>query len=153
MESTTMDESAAAPAPQSGPAVRARLSAFPHFATLSPSTLDCLIECGSPRTLAVDERVIRQGEPGEALLIVLHGRLKMTRSLENGREVLLALFSPGDLVGVAAGLGGQVSDSTVSAMESSLCLELPRQPLLEALTGEPGLLADLLTVLTRRVAE
>jgi CRP-like cAMP-binding protein len=38
-------------------------------------------------------------------------------------------------------------------MESSLCLELPREPLLAALAGESGLLADLLPVLTRRVAE
>ncbi|MDY7096123.1 MAG: Crp/Fnr family transcriptional regulator [Acidobacteriota bacterium] len=133
--------------------MRQRLLQFPHLAALASVTLECLVRCGSPRTLAADERVIRQGEPGHALLIVLHGRLKMTRSLENGREVLLALFNPGDLVGVAAGLGGQVSDASVTAMESSLCLELPREPLLEALAGEPGLLADLLPVLTRRVAE
>ena len=130
-----------------------RLAAFPLFSRLPAVGLAELIGSAEPRVVQQSEAVLRQGEASESLFVVLSGRLKMVRSLSNGRSVLLALFGPGDLVGIAAGLGGSPSDSRVEALENSLCLEVRRQHLLDSMTRRPQLLGELLPVLTARVAE
>ncbi len=130
-----------------------RLAAFPLYAELPPESLSRLIDSGMPRLVRKEESVLKQGEPSPSLFIVLSGRLKMIRSLSNGRSVLLALFNPGDLVGIAAGLGGGPSDSTVEALESSLCLAVSRDSLLASMAERPQLLGELLPILTRRIAE
>ncbi|MCH9651682.1 MAG: Crp/Fnr family transcriptional regulator [Deltaproteobacteria bacterium] len=148
-----MDQAENATEPVVDRALNEQLAAFPLFAGLPPESLSRLAGSGVPRFVRQDESVLQQGEPSPSLFIVLSGRLKMTRSLSNGRSVLLALFNPGDLVGIAPGLGGGPSDSTVEALESSLCLEVSRQSLLTAMGERPQFLGELLPILTRRVAE
>ena len=130
-----------------------RVAAFPSYSALPPRSLASLVDAGTPRPVRQGDSLLEQEELSSSLFIVLDGRFKMTRNLSNGRSVLLALFNPGDLVGVAAGLGGRPSDSSVIALQSSLCLELSRQRLLAAMGERPELLGDLLPILTRRVAE
>ncbi len=148
-----MNQVVASVEPMVDQALLERLAAFPLYGALPPESLARLAGSGVTRLVRKGEAVLQQGEPSTSLFIVLTGRLKMTRSLSNGRSILLALFNPGDLVGVAAGLGSRASDSTVEALESSLCLEVLRQSLLESMAQLPQLLGDLLPVLTHRVAE
>ncbi len=152
-EPTSMRQATNTVEPLVGQALHERLSVFPHYAALPAASLDHLVDSAVSRLIRRDEAALRQGEPSPSLFIVLTGRFKMTRSLSNGRSVLLALFNPGDLFGVKAGLGSGASESTVEAIENSLCLEISRQKLLAAMVEWPQLLGDLLPILTRRVSE
>ncbi len=152
-EPTSMRQATDSVEPVVGQALHERLAAFPHYAALPAESLARLVDSAVPRLIRQDEAALRQGEGSPSLFIVLTGRFKMTRSLSNGRSVLLALFNPGDLFGVKAGLGSGSSESTVEALENSLCLEVSRERLLAAMVEWPQLLGELLPILTRRVAE
>lgn len=153
MEPSPLQHSVSSIEPVVDQALRERLGAFPIYAVLPQESLAWLVEAGESRLLREEEAALQQGELSPSIFIVLTGRFKMTRSLENGRSVFLALFNPGDLFGVKAGLGGVPSDSTIEALESSLCLEVSREKLLASMVKRPQLLGELLPVLTRRVAE
>jgi CRP-like cAMP-binding protein len=130
-----------------------RLAALPAFAGVPASSLAAFAALAAPRPLRAGERLLAEGEPGAELFVVLDGRLKMSRDLESGRSVLLALIGPGEAVGVAAALSGGPADASVDALEPSLCLAVPRAGLLAALAGRPELIADLLPPLTRQFVE
>lgn len=135
------------------PALADRLAALPSFAAVPAGSLAAFAALASPRPLRAGERLLTEDEPGSELFVVLDGRLKMSRDLESGRSVLLALVGPGEAVGVAAALSGGPADASVEALEPSLCLAVPRQGLLAALAGRPELIADLLPPLTRQFVE
>lgn len=135
------------------PALADRLAALPAFAAVPPESLGAFAALAAPRKLRAGERLLTEGEPAAELFVVLDGRLKMSRDLESGRSVVLALVGPGEAVGVAAALAGGPADASVEALEPSLCLAVPRAELLAALAGRPGLIADLLPPLTRQFVE
>lgn len=130
-----------------------RLAALPAFAEVPPGALEELVALAAPRPLRQGERLVAEGERGGELYVVLDGRLKMSRALESGRSVLLALFGPGEAVGVAAALSGGPADAAVEALEPSLCLAVPRERLLAAFAERPELIAELLPPLTRQFVE
>ena len=129
-----------------------RLRAFPRFATLAQMSLSRLVACGERRALQRGEEILRQGEAATSLFLLLDGRLKMSRAVPGGRKALLALFGPGDPVGIST-FPGRPSDATVAALETSLCLEIPHRLLLAAMEERPRLVGDLLPLFLERVAE
>ncbi len=128
------------------------LAADDRYARLPAPSLITLVVAGTPRSLRPGEAILEEGQPSQSVFIVVRGRLKMTRALTNGRSALLALFSPGDPVGISV-LGGRASEATVTALESSVCLDVPCRKLLAAMSADPQLLGDLLSVFTEQVAE
>jgi len=129
-----------------------RLIALPRFSELPAASRARLVTLGQPRLCRTNDHLFRQGESSDSLFILLSGRIKMVRTLSNGRSVMLALFSAGDAIGVSL-LGGRPSDASFIALESSLLLEIPTSQLLAATQEMPQLLVDLLPILTEKVAE
>ncbi len=125
------------------------LAAHDRYASMPTSSLFALVAAGTPRSLRPDEAILEEGQRSLSVFVLLQGRLKMTRATANGRHALLALFSPGDAIGLSA-LGGRVSRVTVTAIQSSVCLDIPSRKLLSA---NPQLLGDFLAVFTEHVAE
>jgi CRP/FNR family transcriptional regulator, cyclic AMP receptor protein len=73
---------------------------------LCPRTREALLELGTGTTYASRETVIRQGDEGRSVVVVLSGLVKVVADTEFGRPVLLALCGRGDLVGEMAALEG-----------------------------------------------
>ena len=53
------------------------------------------------RFFSRDEAVFREGDPAEALHVVAQGRIKLVRYTPDGRERILAIVGPDDLIGEA----------------------------------------------------
>jgi CRP-like cAMP-binding protein len=53
------------------------------------------------RFYAKDEPVFREGDPAESLHVVAQGRIKLVRYTADGRERILAIVGPDDLIGEA----------------------------------------------------
>ncbi|WP_433514727.1 Crp/Fnr family transcriptional regulator [Nonomuraea sp. CA-143628] len=65
-----------------------------------------LIELGVTRAVPDGTPLVRQGEPGSLVYLILHGLVKVTTWAENGERVLLAVRVRGDVIGEMAILGG-----------------------------------------------
>ncbi|SDQ22066.1 cAMP-binding domain of CRP or a regulatory subunit of cAMP-dependent protein kinases [Actinopolyspora saharensis] len=73
------------------------------------------------------ENLIAQGAPGGWVLLCLSGRLKVVYSRADGREVLLAIRGPGDVIGEFSGRDGQPRSATVQAIDPVIAYKLPDQ--------------------------
>jgi CRP-like cAMP-binding protein len=81
-----------------------------------------LIELGTTLTAPDDTRLVRQGEPGSLVYLILHGLVKITTSAENGQQALLAVRVSGDVIGEMAILGaGRRSANVTTCGRTSLC--------------------------------
>jgi CRP/FNR family transcriptional regulator, cyclic AMP receptor protein len=72
------------------------------------------------------EAIIRQGDDGNALIILLEGQARITVYSANGREIVLEYAGAGTVLGEIALLDGGVRTASVIAMGPLKYLILPR---------------------------
>lgn len=71
--------------------------------------------------------IIRQGDPGDSLYLVLSGQLNVVSSDASGREIVLTVLEPGRTVGEISLLTGERRTATVVAVEDSQLLRYSRE--------------------------
>jgi CRP-like cAMP-binding protein len=71
---------------------------------LSPATRAGLLTAGRPVSYPAHHFVLRQGDPGRHVLLLLDGLVKVVTTAEGGYEALLAIRVGGDLIGEMAAL-------------------------------------------------
>ena len=103
-------------------------------------------------TLAVDRggMLVRQGDPADALYIVVSGRFAVTK---DGRRGVIAEIGPDQPIGEIAFLTGGARTATVAAMRDSLVLRLSRDEFEELAKANPSIWRALTATLARRLAE
>jgi CRP-like cAMP-binding protein len=69
--------------------------------------------------------LLREGEAGDHVLVVLTGQVSVDRSTHSGRTVTLAMRGPGDLVGELAALEGTTRIATATATTDAEILVVP----------------------------
>ncbi len=126
-----------------------RVFTEPHvFSALAPELLQPILATGVERSFAAGEPLMRAGEEGDSLLLVIEGEVQVSR---RGRTVVLG---PGELVGeieVLAPGEGRMAD--VVAVGGVRCLEVTRADVLRALEADPGAAIALVSVLASRFRE
>ncbi|HEU4536869.1 MAG TPA: cyclic nucleotide-binding domain-containing protein, partial [Polyangiaceae bacterium] len=118
---------------------RELLLRMPLFARLSERELLRVMQIADVRTAAPGEAVIREGDRGEELYIVLEGRLRVTRG-----GVLLNAFGPGDHVGEMALIRNSTRSATVTSEGDSELIVVRRRDFFEILRKEHELAVKLL---------
>jgi NTE family protein/lysophospholipid hydrolase len=100
------------------------LSAIEPFCRIDLNSLHCL----EPEFLRVNagEVLFRQGDPSNALFVILTGGCRMTQSTPDGGERLLTAVGPGEILGEAAALHDHPRTATAAATEPSELLRLTR---------------------------
>jgi CRP/FNR family transcriptional regulator, cyclic AMP receptor protein len=66
---------------------------------LSQETTKKLLRLGVIRDFSANHRLLRQGDPGNSVWLLLDALVKVTASVENGHRTLLAIRVSGDVVG------------------------------------------------------
>jgi CRP-like cAMP-binding protein len=83
--------------------------------------------------------------------LVLRGRARAVRRGENGREITVEIFRPGDLVADAVIGPEEAVSNDCEAVEATSILLVPREPLLEQMRLVPELSLALSRHLVRRL--
>ena len=78
------------------------------FTKLDDAALDALLELTSIRRLPARAVLFRKGEPGHQLYGVIEGRLRVSASGSDGKEVVFTYSDPGDVIGDCTGEAGLV---------------------------------------------
>jgi CRP/FNR family cyclic AMP-dependent transcriptional regulator len=63
------------------------------------------------------ERLMHEGEPGDSVALILTGRVKISHTSASGRELVVDLRGPGELVGELSALDRAPRSSSVTAIE------------------------------------
>jgi len=136
------------------------LSAIPLFAGLDAAGMESLGREMRVRRFRRAEVIFHQGDPGDALFIVLSGAVKIVLPGESGDEAILATLQPGDFFGELALLDGAPRSATAAALEPTETLVLPRDRFRQLIANEAVIrdtflaaVASELRRLTRHVEE
>lgn len=105
-----------------------------------------------PRNLDPGDLLVREGEEGDSLFILVRGRLA-ARGTVGEEEMPLAVFAPGDIIGEVAFLKKVPRTATVTASERSMVLELPGPATRQALDACPDSMEHLEVLLQERVEQ
>ncbi len=130
---------------------RHRLADVPLFASLAASALDGLASESRRRQFAAGQVLWHEGDPGEALLVLEEGQLRVTRVSGSGVEVVLAVIDAPAALGELALLDGAPRDASVIAQRAVSVRFIPRGAFLALLRREPAVVEGLLHTLAGMV--
>jgi CRP/FNR family transcriptional regulator, cyclic AMP receptor protein len=130
---------------------RALLANHPLFGQLALDELERLVAYmrlvrQPPRTV-----LFRKGDPGTHMVVVVRGRVKVCTHSEDGKELVLNLINPGEVVGEIALLDGADRTADAVTLVDSDLLILERRDFIPFLKRHPDACMRLLAVLCERV--
>jgi predicted acylesterase/phospholipase RssA len=123
------------------------LAGFPLFSSLPPETVAELASALRPITVRCGETLIREGEPGDSLFLVVDGRFEARAAQPVGGPRVLGVVGRGETIGEMAVITAGPRSCSVVATRRSSVLELAGSSFLEILERHP---AELLA-LTRQI--
>jgi CRP/FNR family cyclic AMP-dependent transcriptional regulator len=91
---------------------------------------------GNTRAYKAGAILIHEGDLGDALFILIDGRLRVYGSSEDGREVVLSEHGPGSFVGELS-LDGQPRSASVRTLVPSTCCVVPGAQLRAFMADHP----------------
>jgi CRP-like cAMP-binding protein len=127
------------------------LAAVPLFSGLTEEQLATV--AGYLRRRRFDERtvIVRRDSPGDALYILVSGKVKVSYLDEEQGETILAVFSAGDFFGEFAVLDGGGRSADVIALEPTEVLMLSAEDVHACLNAFPAIAIALLRELAGRL--
>ncbi|MFM8734895.1 MAG: cyclic nucleotide-binding domain-containing protein [Pirellulales bacterium] len=146
----------APPAEAPGEQVGQRIECLERVGFLEPMGPDLVQRLASESTdrmYAAGEQVVRQGEPGTSLFVILSGRVEVTAREGDPPPVRLALLDPGDYFGEMSLMTGAPRVATVTTLEETRLLEVGKESFGAILAAQPGLVEELGRSLRLRLAE
>ncbi len=104
-----------------------------------------------------NDSIIKESEPGDGMFVIREGAVKVTKSLGDGGEKVLANLVDGNFFGELALLDGYPRSASVIAMNNTDMLELYRASLMELINKWPRIgvkvMFNLAKILGERIRE
>lgn len=104
----------------------AALSDFPIFAAMKPEGIAALSAAVSRRSWPAGATIFQRGDAGDHLLAIRRGRVRLSLSSPQGREVVLRAVGPGEVLGEMALIDGLARSADAHALQDTDCLLLSR---------------------------
>ncbi len=108
---------------------------------------------GRRRRFKSRQRLFSEGEPGDHVLAIVSGRVKVSVLTRSGREILLAVKDPGDLVGELSVIDGRPRSATAIAIEPVEALVVTAPAFVEFVEGHPRIAVRLLRMLAAQIRD
>src|SRR5262247_373614 len=117
------------------------------FGGLPDAALDALIRRGHSKRFARGEIICRRGEPGDSVMVLLAGRVKVSNVNVDGKEVVLNFLGAGDITA----LDGNERAADASALEECEVFAVYARDLLPTLKAHPTVLLEIIQTLCERL--
>jgi CRP/FNR family transcriptional regulator len=123
------------------------LQALPFFAGLSERDWEKVVDLFGERQYQRDDYIFLEGEAPEALFIIRAGKVKVLRHSTDGKDVVLRVCGPGNLLGTVAVFDGSGYPGTAQVIENCAALVIARNDCLTLVNRFPvfalAVIADL----------
>lgn len=123
----------------------------PLFAGLEDEDLESLISVATRRKYPKEGVIFFENDLGDALFMILSGRVKVTILSDDGREIILAMLSDGDFFGEMSLLDNEPRSATAIAMQETEMVVLHQRDFLSIVEKRPRVAINLLSVLSSRL--
>ena len=121
------------------------------FDNLSPESASNLEALATTFNLDEGETLFVQGDDGDALYIVVSGRVEISTMSIGGKKLSLNIMKPEDVFGEIAAIDGGPRTATATTLETTTLRRISRADILGLLLREPDVATDLISVLCDRV--
>jgi len=121
------------------------------FTGLNDAQLDAFKEAVVINHHKKREIVFMEGDECSGLYIIRMGRVKVVRSSSTGKEQIINIMNPGDLLGFEVFYNGRNYKNTAVAMEDSELCYIERHSFFKILENEPGIARKLILSLGREL--
>lgn len=118
---------------------------------LAPAELDQVARMAVTRLCKPNEAVFLKGDPGNSMMAVVRGRVRISSYSSEGREVVLNVINPGEVFGEIALIDGGSRTADAFAMDATELVVLSRRDFLPFLERNPEICIKLLEVLCQRL--
>lgn len=109
------------------------------FERLTPAQKRRLEGSAVMRTFRRHEIIYFPTEPGQSVLVLAKGRVKIKALAPDGQETILAFIGDGELFGELALLDSEPRNEYAEAVEESLVLAIPREDILWLMAQRPDI--------------
>src|SRR5438128_1275792 len=120
---------------------------------LSETEVGALREHGVVRTYPRGTALFHEQQAPDRVVLLLAGCVKLSALSEDGKEVVLAIRGPGDLLGELSAMDGQPRSATATALEPVEALVIPAGDFRAFLERNPRVSLLLVTMLSRRLRD
>jgi CRP-like cAMP-binding protein len=123
------------------------------FSSLSADRLQTLATGLVPRQFASGETVVRRGDAGESMFVLMEGLLEVrTELVRGGPEQAVAIIQPGEFLGEMSLLTGEPRMATVVALTDAVTWEITKEQMEPVLRSDPAFAEVLARTLAERQA-
>ena len=124
-------------------------ASIPELDHLHDEVLREIAARGRIRKFQKNAVIIQEGDSGDSLYVILTGKVKVYASDDNGREVVIEIFGPGEYVGEMV-LDGGLRSASVMTLEPSTFSVLSNSELRAHITAHPDFAMYLISHLIKR---
>jgi len=132
---------------------RRLLLSCPLFDALPREALDGILQQAGERHIRRGQTVFQKGDDGSYMAAVLSGRIRISATSPEGREVTLNMIDTGEFFGEIALLDGKPRSADATALEDSNLLMVERRHFLPFLVSSNELALRVIDVLCERLRD
>jgi CRP/FNR family transcriptional regulator, cyclic AMP receptor protein len=126
------------------------MAAVGFLDSLSVEEVDALRAASVRRAYGANVTLLHQADDAGPVVVLLSGRVKITMS-QAGREAIVAVLGPGELVGELAAIDGGPRSTTVTTLEPVDALVLSRSDFAALLERRPRIALVILRTVAHRL--
>jgi len=127
------------------------LRKHPIFCDLDPEALDQLCRYAKHSSLKRGATIVSKGDPGNSLIAVISGTVKISVSSPDGRSAILNLIGPGEIFGEVAVLDGLARTADATANTNCEIYVIDRRDFLPFVRSQPALAMKFIELLCTRL--
>jgi CRP/FNR family transcriptional regulator, cyclic AMP receptor protein len=130
---------------------RAVLAQCGLFRRLSDNEREALFTRARTQKYAANETIFLMGSPGDSMVAVLRGTIRISVPSPDGKEIVLAILGPGEICGEIALLDGKERTADARAATDCSVVVLERRDVLAFFSQYPAAWSKLIDVLCERL--
>ena len=121
------------------------------FSSLTDVEMDEIINKMSVKQFKKNEIILYEEDSNEFMYIILLGKVKVIRTTEDGKEIILAIHKGGSFFGEMSLIDGKTSPASVTATEDSLISIIAKNDFFSILSNQTKVTNNLLRILCERL--
>ena len=126
------------------------LRQVPLFADISEEDLEQLYKMAETVSIPAGQLVLREGDPGDSLYVVLDGELEVTKR-QGDQDILLAIYKPGQFFGEMALLEQAPRSASVATLQECRLMVISQAAFQTLLSCSPSAPLKILHTVTSRL--
>lgn len=123
----------------------------PLFSALDDEAAHSLRESMVTLKLNKGQVLFKEGQEGDRLYVVVHGKIKLGTTSADGRENLLSILGPGEMFGELSLFDPEPRTSTATAVTDARLVSLAHDAVIGLVTSHPQTSLELLRRLAQRL--